>query len=273
MKKIPIGVFDSGYGGLTILAELLKKMPDYDYVYFGDNARAPYGNRSFDVVYSYTLAAVEFLFSQGCNLIIIACNTSSAKALRTIQQNDLHRFGPNKRVLGVIRPSTEQIGDLTKTNCVGILGTMGTINSSSYPIELAKFAPQIVVEQLACPLWVPLIENNSFDSVAGKMIIEDDVTTLMNKNKNIDTIILACTHYPVVQSYIQSLVGEKCKVIAQGPIVAEKLQEYLIRHPWMEEQISSSGQVTYFTSENKLIFDQTASIFLNQEVNSSHISV
>lgn len=273
MEKSPIGVFDSGYGGLTILSSLREKMPQYDFIYFGDNARAPYGNRSFDVVYSYTLAAVEFLFSQGCNLIIIACNTSSAKALRTIQQNDLHRFGPNKRVLGVIRPSTEQIGDLTKTNCVGILGTLGTINSSSYPIELAKFAPQIVVEQLACPLWVPLIENNSFDSVAGKMIIEDDVTTLMNKNKNIDTIILACTHYPVVQSYIQSLVGEKCKVIAQGPIVAEKLQEYLIRHPWMEEQISSSGQVTYFTSENKLIFDQTASIFLNQEVNSSHISV
>ena len=273
MEKSPIGVFDSGYGGLTILSSLREKMPQYDFIYFGDNARAPYGNRSFDVVYSYTLAAVEFLFSQGCNLIIIACNTSSAKALRTIQQNDLHRFGPNKRVLGVIRPSTEQIGDLTKTTCVGILGTLGTINSSSYPIELAKFAPKIVVEQLACPLWVPLIENNSFDSVAGKMIIEEDVTTLVNKNKNIDTIILACTHYPVVQSYIQSLVGEKCKVIAQGPIVAEKLQEYLIRHPWMEEQISSSGQVTYFTSENNLIFDQTASIFLNQEVKSSHISL
>ena len=185
MKKSPIGVFDSGYGGLTILSSLREQMPQYDFIYFGDNARAPYGNRSFDVVYSYTLAAVEFLFSQGCNLIIIACNTASAKALRTIQQNDLHRFGPNKRVLGVIRPSTEQIGALTKTNCVGILGTLGTINSSSYPIELAKLAPHIVVEQLACPLWVPLIENNSFDSVAGKMIIEEDVNTLMNKKTHI----------------------------------------------------------------------------------------
>ena len=273
MKKSPIGVFDSGYGGLTILSSLREHMPQYDFIYFGDNARAPYGNRSFDVVYAYTLAAVEFLFSKGCNLIIIACNTSSAKALRTIQQNDLHRFGPNKRVLGVIRPSTEKIGDLTKTNCVGILGTLGTINSSSYPIELAKLAPHITVEQHACPLWVPLIENNSFDSVAGKLIIEEDVTALMHKNKNIDTIILACTHYPVVQTYIQSLVGDHCQVIAQGPIVAEKLQEYLARHPWMQEQISTSDQVTYFTSENKLIFDQTASIFLNQEVNSSHITI
>ena len=175
MKKVPIGVFDSGYGGLTVLSELLEKLPSYDYIYFGDNARAPYGNRSFDVVYSYTLEAVEFLFSQGCELVIIACNTASAKALRTIQQNDLVRFGTRKRVLGVIRPCTEMISSVTSTNCVGVLATQGTVNSNSYGIELKKFAPNVTLVQHACPMWVSLIENNMHNTDAGKMIIKADI--------------------------------------------------------------------------------------------------
>ena len=271
-RKKPIGVFDSGYGGLTILSSLREKMPQYDFIYFGDNARAPYGNRSFDVVYSYTLAAVEFLFSQGCNLIIIACNTSSAKALRTIQQNDLHRFGPNKRVLGVIRPSTEQIGDLTKTNCVGILGTLGTINSSSYPIELAKFAPDIEVHQHACPMWVPLIENQQYEHPAGKQFILEDVQQLLSKNEQIDTILLACTHYPVLQEQLQQLVGPNIQIVPQGPIVAEKLAAYLDAHPEMEQRLSKNGEVGFFTSETPVVFNQKASHFFGQKVEAEHHS-
>jgi glutamate racemase len=222
-NDFPIGIFDSGYGGLTVLSEIRKSLPNYDFIYFGDNARAPYGDRSFELVYDFTLEAVNYLFSQGCPLVILACNTASAKALRTIQQKDLEKIDPTKRVLGVIRPSAEEIGFLTESKHIGILGTNGTIQSDSYRIELQKYAPEIIVSQHACPMWVPLIENNAYDTSAGKMLIENDVQKLMRQDPKIDAIILACTHYPILQEQIQKIVGEKIKVISQGPIVAEKL--------------------------------------------------
>ena len=273
MKKVPIGVFDSGYGGLTVLSELLEKLPSYDYIYFGDNARAPYGNRSFDVVYSYTLEAVEFLFSQGCELVIIACNTASAKALRTIQQNDLVRFGNQKRVLGVIRPCTEYISSVTSTNCVGLLATQGTVNSNSYGIELKKFAPNVTLVQHACPMWVSLIENNMHNTDAGKMIIKADVSTLLSHNKAIDTLVLACTHYPVIQSYIEEIAGKEIQVLAQGPLVADKLIDYLSRHTELDNTLSKDGTVVYFTTENSDFFDEAASKFMNRNIRSSHIEL
>jgi glutamate racemase len=270
-SKSPIGVFDSGYGGLTVLAEIRKALPQYDYIYFGDNARAPYGNRSFDVVYEFTLEAVRFLFDKGCPLIILACNTASAKALRSIQQNDLPQIDAFKRVLGVIRPSTEEIEALTSSNHVGILGTNGTVQSESYIIELKKLAPDIQVVQHACPMWVPLIENNCHESLPGKMFVKEDVERLLAKDVAIDTIILACTHYPILQDYIQELVGPKIKVVAQGPIVAKKLEYYLIAHPEMEKAISKEGSCAYFTTENKDIFNQKASQFLGIDIFSEHV--
>ena len=270
-SKSPIGVFDSGYGGLTVLAEIRKTLPQYDYIYFGDNARAPYGNRSFDVVYEFTLEAVRFLFDNGCPLVILACNTASAKALRSIQQNDLPQIDAFKRVLGVIRPSTEEIEALTSSNHVGILGTNGTVQSESYIIELKKFAPDIQVVQHACPMWVPLIENNCHESLPGKMFVKEDVERLLAKDPAIDTIILACTHYPILQDYIQELVGPKIKVVAQGPIVAKKLDYYLIAHPDMEKAISKEGSCAYFTTENKDIFNQKASQFLGIDIVSENV--
>ena len=270
-SKSPIGVFDSGYGGLTVLAEIRKTLPQYDYIYFGDNARAPYGNRSFDVVYEFTLEAVRFLFDKGCPLVILACNTASAKALRSIQQNDLPQIDAFKRVLGVIRPSTEEIEALTSSNHVGILGTNGTVQSESYIIELKKFAPDIQVVQHACPMWVPLIENNCHESLPGKMFVKEDVERLLAKDPAIDTIILACTHYPILQDYIQELVVPKIKVVAQGPIVAKKLDYYLIAHPDMEKAISKEGSCAYFTTENKDIFNQKASQFLGIDIVSEHV--
>jgi glutamate racemase len=273
MIKKPIGVFDSGYGGLTILSELLKKMPDYDYIYFGDNARAPYGNRSFDVVYSYTLEAVNFLFNQGCELVIIACNTASAKALRTIQQNDLPNYGTQKRVLGVIRPCTEYIGQVTSSNSIGILGTEGTVNSNSYPIELKKFFPSLTVAQQACPMWVPLIENNMHNTEAGKLIVKSDIEGFLSKNPTIDTLVLACTHYPVLLDYIQLLVGEKVKVVPQGEIVAEKLVDYLARHKTLDASLTKGSSIEFYTSENSAFFDEAAGNFLHRKISSQQISI
>lgn len=267
----PIGVFDSGYGGLTVLSEIRKRMPQFDYVYLGDNARAPYGNRSFDVVYEFTLEAVKFLFDQGCPLVILACNTASAKALRTIQQTDLPLIDSFKRVLGVIRPSTEEIESLTNSNHVGILGTNGTIQSGSYIVELQKFAPAIQIVQLACPMWVPLIENNSHESIAGKIFVKEDVERLLAMDAAIDTIILACTHYPILQDYIQKLVGPEIKVIAQGPIVAKKLETYLVVHPDMEKALSKNGTCRYLTTENNSFFNQKAVQFLNEKIESEHV--
>jgi glutamate racemase len=273
LKTAPIGVFDSGYGGLTVLSEIRKQLPEYDFIYLGDNARAPYGNRSYDLIYDFTLEAVNFLFSKGSPLVIIACNTASAKALRSIQQNDLPKISAENRVLGVIRPSTEEIGALTQTKHVGILGTTGTIQSGSYEVELNKFAPEISVTQHACPMWVPLIENSRHNSRAGKIFIEEDVRALMNKDPQIDTIVLACTHYPVIKSQIEELLGDQIKIISQGPIVARKLKDYLKRHPEMEYRISKNGTIHYFTTENSLVFDQKASQFLNEEISSQHVEL
>lgn len=272
MERTPIGVFDSGYGGLTVLSAIRAQLPQYDFIYFGDNARAPYGNRSFDVVYEFTLEAVNFLFEQGCPLVILACNTASAKALRTIQQKDLPALSSSNRVLGVIRPSTEVLGELTHSKHVGILGTQGTINSNSYPIELAKFAPDIEVHQHACPMWVPLIENQQYEHPAGKQFILEDVQQLLSTNEQIDTILLACTHYPVLQEQLQQLVGPNIQIVPQGPIVAEKLAAYLDAHPEMEQRLSKNGEVGFFTSETPVVFNQKASHFFGQKVEAEHHS-
>jgi glutamate racemase len=271
-KNAPIGIFDSGYGGLTVFEEVKKLLPEYDYLYFGDNARAPYGNRSFDVVYEFTLEAVQFLFDQGCPLVVLACNTASAKALRTIQQQDLPHIAPENRVLGVIRPSTEEIGFLSKNRHVGVLGTTGTIQSQSYVIELKKFAPDIHVTQHACPMWVPLIENEKHLHPAGIQFIEEDVRAILEKDPLIDTIILACTHYPVIKEKIREIAGKHINIVSQGPIVAEKLKEYLAVHPEMEEKLSKNGSRTFYSSESSVVFNEKAERFLGYPVASEHHS-
>jgi len=257
----PIGVFDSGYGGLTILNSLVKKLPEYDFLYLGDNARSPYGSRSFDVIYEYTLQAVEELFSRGCHLVILACNTASAKALRSIQQNDLPRLDPSKRVLGVIRPSTEAIGDLTQSGVVGLLATEGTIHSQSYAIELAKYAPNVTLVQQVCPMWVPLIENNLFDTPSGKAFIKADIEGILEQNPNIDTEL------------ISTFLPTSVRLISQGPIVAEKLSDYLLRHPEMEHKCAKTSTIDFLTSENAKEFDKKASYFLGKSVASMHINL
>jgi glutamate racemase len=269
----PIGIFDSGYGGLTILAELREKLPQYDYLYLGDNARAPYGTRSFDVVYEFTLQAVQELFDRGCHLVILACNTASAKALRTIQQKNLPTLAPNKRVLGVIRPSTEILGSISQSKHIGVLATQGTVISESYVIEIGKFSPEATVVQHACPMWVPLIENNEHDTHAGREFIQKDLEALLQKDDKIDTIVLGCTHYPVLKSYIESIVPDHVKVIAQGKIVADSLEDYLQRHPEIESKCLKNGTVSYLTSENTEEFDRNASIFAQEEVKSRHVSL
>jgi glutamate racemase len=271
--KTPIGIFDSGYGGLTILADIRKKMPQYDYLYLGDNARAPYGPRSFELVYDFTLQAVKELFSQGCELVIIACNTSSAKALRTIQQKDLPQISEEKRVLGMIRPSAEVIGELSKSGHIGILATEGTVKSESYPIEISKFFPNAFVSQHACPMWVPLIENGKHTTEAGKMIVKEDVQQLLEKDPLIDVIILGCTHYPIVQDLIESFVPRSINVIAQGPIVADKLSIYLEQHPDLQRKCSKEGTIRFLTTESNRVFDENASVLLGWRVRSEHIHI
>jgi len=269
----PIGIFDSGYGGLTVLSDIRKKLPEYDFLYLGDNARAPYGTRSFDVVYDFTLEAVKELFDRGCELVILACNTASAKALRTIQQKDLPLIDSSKRVLGVIRPSSEIIGQFTESKQIGILATKGTVLSDSYQIEIKKFSPECTVYQLACPMWVPLIENNEHETKAGREFIYNDVMALLQMNNNIDTIVLGCTHYPVVKEYIESIVPNHIKIIGQGNIVADSLADYLIRHPWMDAKCTKNGSVHFLTTESKFEFDQNATQYFKEEVNSTHISL
>lgn len=269
--KGPIGVFDSGYGGLTVLREFIKALPKYDFLYLGDNARSPYGSRSFDVVYEYTQQAVAELFSRGCHLVVLACNTASAKALRTIQQNDLPKMYPDRRVLGVIRPSTESLGSMTRSKHVGILATEGTVRSESYVIELAKFAPDCSVIQHACPMWVPLIENNLQFSEAGKVFIKNDVEQLLQKDSKIDTILLGCTHYPIVSEYLRSIVPDHIQIITQGALVAEKLVNYLRRHPELDERCIKEASLRFLTSENNHVFDRQAESFLGRSVRSEHI--
>lgn len=269
----PIGIFDSGYGGLTVMKEILKKLPQYDYIYLGDNARAPYGNRSFETVYRYTLQCVEWFFEQGCPLVILACNTASAKALRTIQQNDLQRLNPANRVLGVIRPTTEIIGEYTQSNKVGILATKGTVQSGSYSIEIEKFYPQVQVYQEACPMWVPLIENNEHNNPGADYFVKKNLQNILHKGIDIDVLLLACTHYPLLLEKIQRELPEGIKVLSQGEIVAASLSEYLQRHPEMEQRCSSNGHRTFYTTDSTEDFDNHASIFFGEPLQSRHLEL
>lgn len=269
----PIGVFDSGYGGLTILSEIQKLLPQYDYIYLGDNSRAPYGTRSFDVVYEFTKQAVLALFEQGCNLVILACNTASAKALRTIQQNDLPHINPNKRVLGIIRPTAEIIGDITKTRHIGIVGTPGTIQSESYPIEIKKLHPDITVNSHACPMWVPIVENNEFNADGADYFIKKDIDAILNMDKHIDTLILGCTHYPLLIEKIKKFSPSGLQILSQGKFIAESLENYLLRHPDMEKACTKDGYTKYYTTESASKFKESASIFLNKEVKVERINI
>ena len=273
MNEGPIGVFDSGYGGLTVLKEIVEQLPQYDYLYLGDNARAPYGTRSFETVYHYTLECVQWFFSQGCSLVILACNTASAKALRTIQQNDLPKIDSSKRVLGVIRPTTEVIGGFSKKNAVGILGTNGTVQSDSYPIEIAKFYPEIKVYQQACPMWVPLIENNEHQSTGADYFVQKDMGKLLQQSGDIDTILLACTHYPLLMEKIQQFTPQGITILSQGKIVADSLEEYLARHPEMEAHCSKNSQLSFFTTDSTEDFDNHAANFYGKPVKSSHLQL
>ncbi|HEX4850897.1 MAG TPA: glutamate racemase [Puia sp.] len=273
LKSQPIGVFDSGYGGLTVMEQLVRALPQYDFVYLGDNARAPYGNRSFETVYQYTLEAVRWFFKQGSPLVILACNTASAKALRSIQQKDLPSMNGNKRVLGVIRPTTEIIGNFSKSKQVGILATTGTVISGSYPIEIEKFFPDVKVFQQACPLWVPLIENNEHNTPGADYFIKKYIDQLQAQSKNIDTVLLACTHYPLIRNKIQQHLDPSVKIVSQGEIVAHSLVDYLKRHPELDAKISKQGEQSYFTTDSTADFDQHASIFYDREINSSHVTL
>ena len=266
-----IGIFDSGYGGLTILEKIRAALPEYDYIYLGDNARTPYGTRSFDVVYHYTLQCVEKLFDLGCHLVILACNTASAKALRTIQQRDLPRIDASRRVLGVIRPTVEALGTLTRTRHVGLLATPGTVQSESYPIEIRKLFPNITVSTEACPMWVPLIENNEHLSAGADFFVEKNIRQLFGQDKNIDTIILGCTHYPLLLPKIKQFVPEDIKLVAQGEIVARSLADYLMRHPEIEQTCSRNGQCTFLTTESEEKFGASARIFLQKDIQARHI--
>jgi glutamate racemase len=271
--KSPIGVFDSGYGGLTVLRELVKTLPEYDYLYMGDNARAPYGPRSFETVYQYTLEAVKWFFDQGCELVILACNTASAKALRNIQQKDLPLIAPNKRVLGVIRPTTEKIGELTHSGEVGILGTIGTVKSDSYPIEIHKFFPQVRVYQEACPMWVPLIENNEIYTPGADYFIQKHLDHLLGKHPEIDTLLLACTHYPLMYDRIQHFLPHGIQLLSQGEIVAQSLVEYLSRHPKMAKKCTKTGDLQFFTTDDTIDFDQHAALFFGRPITSKHLDL
>ncbi|WP_430405904.1 glutamate racemase [Fluviicola sp.] len=269
----PIGVFDSGYGGLTVLKEIREKLPEYDFLYLGDNARAPYGSRSFEVIYEYTWQAVQALFDRGCSIVILACNTASAKALRNIQQIKLPELHPGKRVLGVIRPSTEELDKHTHTKHVGVLATEGTIRSNSYQIELAKFAPDLVVNQHACPMWVPLVENNQFDTPGGIYFIQNDLIQLLEKDPKIDTILLACTHYPILQEQLRRLLPDHIEILAQGKIVAESLADYLFRHPELADKCTKNGSVRYLTTESAKDFSEKASLLMNTEIQAEHLTL
>ncbi|MGN1238819.1 MAG: glutamate racemase [Muribaculaceae bacterium] len=271
----PIGVFDSGYGGLTILREIRRKLPEYDYLYLGDNARAPYGTRSFDIVYRFTLEAVQYLFSQGCRLVILACNTASAKALRTIQQNDLPHIAPTRRVLGVIRPTVEKVGEITRNGCIGILGTPGTVQSESYNIEIAKmYGGKLLTYGHGCPMWVPLVENREADGDGADYFVQKDIDALLAMNHDIDTVILGCTHYPLLLPKIRKYMPDGVTVVEQGSIIADSLADYLQRHPEMEVRCTKGGTCRYLTTENADKFSSMASYFLdNDEVEAVNISL
>ncbi|HQU38583.1 MAG: glutamate racemase [Chitinophagales bacterium] len=269
----PIGIFDSGYGGLTVMRSIVDRLPQYDYVYFGDNARTPYGNRSFETVYEFTRESVFHLFDMGCELVILACNTASAKALRTIQQQDLPRMASGKRVLGVIRPTTELIGQLTHSGQVGVLATNGTVNSASYVIEAGRFFPHVEVHQQACPMWVPLVENNELDGAGTEYFVQRSVEQLMEQDPRIDAIILGCTHYPLLEPVIRRFLPPYIHLLSQGPVVAERLDDYLERHPDMAGRCSKTGKRTFFTTDDPASFNRHATIFFGESVASHHFSL
>ena len=266
----PIGIFDSGYGGLTVFREIRKELPQYDYVYLGDNARVPYGTRSFDTVYEFTKQCVFKLFDLGCDLVILACNTASAKALRTIQQQDLPS---GKRVLGVIRPTTESIHQYTKSNHIGILATQGTVLSQSYPIEIAKFHPDIKVYQHACPFWVPLVENNEINTEGAQYFVQKDVEQLLAMSEQIDTLVLACTHYPILYPIIRQYVPAHIQILAQGSLVAKSLHNYLVRHSEIEQKLSKGGKLTFYTTDDEVEFGDKAKIFMDTDIEAWHIKL
>lgn len=269
----PIGVFDSGYGGLTILHGIRQRLPEYDFMYLGDNARAPYGSRSFEVVYQFTRQAVLKLFSMGCQLVILGCNTASAKALRSIQQRDLPQWDENRRVLGIIRPTAEVIGQLTTSRHVGLLATPGTILSGSYEMEIAKLYPDIKLSGVGCPLWASIVEANEADSPGADYFVKKRIDMLMRKDPEIDAVILGCTHYPLLMSSIVKHVPTGVRIIPQGEYVANSLRDYLNRHTAMDERLTKNGTCQYFTTESEDKFEETAQIFLHEKVNVKHVDL
>lgn len=269
----PIGIFDSGYGGLTILSKIREVLPQYDYIYLGDNARTPYGSRSFEIVYEFTLQAVNKLFEMGCHLVILACNTASAKALRSIQMNDLPNIDPQRRVLGVIRPTVECIGNITHSRHVGVLATAGTIKSESYPLEIHKLFPEIQVSGTACPMWVSLVENNESQDEGADYFIRKYIDQLLSKDPQIDTVILGCTHFPILLPKIRQYIPDHISVIAQGEYVAESLKDYLKRHPEMDAKCTKNGNCQFYTTEAEEKFSESASTFLKQQISVKHITL
>lgn len=267
----PIGVFDSGFGGLTILKALTTHLPEYDYLYLGDNARAPYGARSFETVYDFTLECVKYLFSKNCHLVILACNTASAKALRNIQQLDLPKIAPQRRVLGVIRPTTEIIGSLSQTKKIGIFATNGTVTSESYPVEIAKFYPEVRVFQEACPMWVPLIENAEHKAIGADYFVQKHIHNLLTQSSDIDLVLLGCTHYPLLEPKIKDFLPSHIRILSQGNIVANSLKDYLARHPEIERQCTKNGERHFFTTDSPTLFDQKSSIFFGEAIKSQHV--
>ena len=269
----PIGVFDSGYGGLTILDKIREVLPEYDYIYLGDNARAPYGTRSFEVVYEFTRQDVNKLFDMGCHLVILACNTASAKALRSIQMNDLPQIDPARRVLGVIRPTVECVGEISKNQHIGVLATAGTIKSESYPLEIHKLFPEIQVSGTACPMWVSLVENNESQDEGADYFIRKYIDQLLSKDPQIDTVILGCTHFPILLPKIRQYIPDHISVIAQGEYVAESLKDYLKRHPEMDAKCTKNGNCQFYTTEAEEKFSESASTFLKQQISVKHITL
>lgn len=267
----PIGIFDSGYGGLTVLKEIIEELPEYDYLYLGDNARSPYGTRSFETIYHYTLECVKYLFAQNCHLVILACNTASAKALRNIQQKDLPKIDPERRVLGVIRPTAEVIGDHSKTGHVGVLGTSGTINSESYVMEIEKQFPELRISQEACPMWVPLVENGEYNKPGADYFVQQHIERILAKDDKIDTLLLACTHYPLLVKKIQDYTPKHITVLSQGGIVAKSLKDYLERHPEIDAKCSQSGTQRFLTTDSTDEFDARGKEFFGEKIQSEFI--
>lgn len=272
-QAYPIGVFDSGFGGLTVLKELLKALPEYDYIYLGDNARAPYGPRSYEVIHQYTLQAVNWLFDKGCRVVILACNTASAKALRTIQQRDLPLIDPTRRVLGVIRPVTESVGNFTRNKHIGILGTEGTVQSGSYPIEIRKFFPDIHITQEACPIWVPLVENNEHESDGADFFVKRHIDHILSVDPSIDTLVLACTHYPLLINKIRKYTPQHITIVSQGEIVAKSLTDYFRRHPEKENLCSKNGDRLFNTTDHTSSFDRMTRVLFDQSIKIDQVNL